>query len=177
MQAYLQRQQLKQALFDKRFKVYQETIAYLKTLIDLRGNIDQLRYHVFRTESDPGQFLFAPDVFDFIKDVGRTGLKYNDLQMELERLTSVTSIRVTGSNQLEREHRFNESLARIQPLQNEVRTIEAKIVRLLEGEARRVFLPDLKLGYDPSWLRRLIARINRWVDHDQPVKLASRYDS
>lgn len=177
MQAYLQRQQQKQTLFDRRFKVYQETIAYLMTMLQLRGETDLPRYQVFRTETDPGEFMFASDVFDFIEDVGRTGLEYWRLRGEIRDHTIVTSNRITGSNEVERDRRFSESLAKIPLLQQEVRRIEAKIVRLVEGEAKAVFVPYLRLHYGQSWLRRLSGRINRWVDDDQPVKLASRYDS
>jgi hypothetical protein len=177
MQAYLQRQQRKQTLFDRRFKVYQETIAYLMTMLQLREDADLARYQVFRTETDPGEFMFASDVFDFIKDVGRTGLEYWRLQGEIRDHTIVTSNRITGSNQVECDRRFSESLAKIPLLQHEVRRIKAEIVRLVEGEAKAVFVPYLRLHYGQSWLRRLSGRVNRWVDDDQPVKLASRYDS
>ena len=53
MQYYLQKQQQKQALFEKRFKVYEETLSYLvvmmndeETMTDVRT--DLLRYQQFR---------------------------------------------------------------------------------------------------------------------------------
>lgn len=41
--------------------------------------------------------------------------------------------------------------------------------------AEVVFLPYLQLHHE-RWLTRLFARINRWVNEEQPNRLASRYD-
>ena len=168
MQRHLQRQQQTQTLFDKRFKVYESTIAYLTNILQLDGKTDIPLYQEFRTNTDPSEFMFGSDVFTFIKDVGWTGLDFRRIQMELDHHTVMTNNRVMGSDPAEDDRRLNESLAQIPVLQRQVRETEGKLGRLLGGEAKSVFLPYLKLHHDQGRLARFIARVNRWVVQEQP---------
>jgi hypothetical protein len=55
MQAYLQRQQLKQNLFDRRFTVYEETLTYLVTMLQLDGETDLEHYKAFGKPQTPAR--------------------------------------------------------------------------------------------------------------------------
>jgi hypothetical protein len=177
MQWHLQRQKQTQDLFEKRFKVYETTLDYLRLMSTYDGKTDLTQYHAFRTDTDPAEFMFGSDVFTFITDVGQTGLEFRRFQRELDHHVLTTQTRVTGSNQAEMDRRFNESLLMIPTLQDQVERIERRVIVLLEGETKRVFRRYLTLHHDRTWLVRAARRINRLVDENQPEKLATRYDS
>jgi hypothetical protein len=54
--------------------------------------------------------------------------------------------------------------------------VTLELTRRLTEDVESIFRPYLQLHQQQSWLARFIARLNRWVDSDQPAAMASRYD-
>src|SRR5271157_5328725 len=65
MQWYLQKQHLKQNLFEKRWKVYAGVHDYLMAVYMTQGMQDT-PYDQFCRDTAPGEFLFQPKVWDYI---------------------------------------------------------------------------------------------------------------
>jgi hypothetical protein len=51
-----------------------------------------------------------------------------------------------------------------------------ELTRRLTDDVEPIFRPYLQLLQQRSWFARFIARLNRWVDSDQPAAMGSRYD-
>jgi len=51
-----------------------------------------------------------------------------------------------------------------------------ELTRRLTNDVEPIFRPYLQIHQQQSWLARFTARLNRWVDTDQPTVMASRYD-
>jgi len=156
VQAYIQRQKQKQDLFDKRFKIYEEAIAYLVLKLHDLGKCNmQTHLDQYRKNTDSAEWLFGSDVFEHIKEIGGTGLELHRVQGELEHCIASTSVRVTGSQQDDMDRRFNDCLDRIGPLNHEVHELLLKAIRFFEGETKRIFTPYLKLHHNLPWHVRL----------------------
>jgi hypothetical protein len=147
MQFYLQREQAKQSLFDKRFTVYTAVEAYLHSLLSTpydgkeeeSAAYKKKQYRRFVRDTRQVEFLFGPEVVRFIE--------------ESKQLDSVLSTHPEGDDD------WADAMLTV---------VDKTIVDLVE-----VFRPYLQLHYEESWPARLFARINRWVD-DEPALMASR---
>src|ERR1039458_7664385 len=69
MQRHLQKQQLKQNLFEKRWKVYTGVQDYLAAILREDGNDLLGPYPQFRRDTDPGELLFSRAVWEHINAV------------------------------------------------------------------------------------------------------------
>jgi hypothetical protein len=71
MQFYLQRRQLEQSLFDKRFAVYSAVRRFLMECSQASLGIlkDDPAYRLFQRDTPPAKFLFGDDVSDLLAQV------------------------------------------------------------------------------------------------------------
>ena len=76
-QAHLQRQQLRQNLFDKRFGVYLALSQFLNTLSELGKSLDAAQ---LLQSTNQAEFLFNPEVEEFLKEVYRRAHKLQSLK-------------------------------------------------------------------------------------------------
>lgn len=75
-QRHLQKQHLKQNLFEKRWKVYAAIQDYLMALLST-GEMDlSSTYGQFRHDTDPGEVLFNKRAWEHITALGIAGMKY-----------------------------------------------------------------------------------------------------
>jgi hypothetical protein len=147
MQYYVQRQQQKQALFEKRFKIYLDVRRFLSIVLKNIGKpIDDDAYQRFCEEMRPARFLFGSDVLTYLNQV------HSDI------------------SHVDSEHG---TIKRVGWEDDD----EFKVQLRWGRDAERVFRPYLYIHHDETWLVRLGRRINRWVEEDQPAALASRYDA
>lgn len=69
-QAYLQRQHLKQQLFEKRFEVYSAVRAFLSVALQSHDSgFDARDYRMFTSKIKPAKYLFGSDVRQLIREV------------------------------------------------------------------------------------------------------------
>jgi hypothetical protein len=166
MQWYLQKQHLQQNLYDKRFRVFMGLRTYLCTLTDHEGHLSDLSaYNQFHYDTDPALFLFGHEVTTYLKhidDIAMT-LVRRTAQIEIDTLAPTSTLAPDSKPTLE--------------LQLEAQKILVELYHAVLDGMYTVFRPYLQLHYEQRWLVRFIARVNQWVDQDQPAALASRYDA
>jgi hypothetical protein len=92
MQAYLQRQSLKQHLFEKRFEVYKAVREYMEFVVHSNGCLDLTLYDSFKSQTAPAKFLFGADVQFIIDDIKKhVTLADNEYEeLETQRLIDPT---------------------------------------------------------------------------------------
>jgi hypothetical protein len=136
-QSYLQRQQLKQDLFEKRFAIYAFVKEYLTGAVlgdrELNPN--------FVNKTRPAEFLFGPEVLTFIDEAH--------------------TLAMTLASHREEDDEWAEA------------TLKG-VERTAYDEFERVFRPYLQLHQEESWIARLMARLNRWIDQEVPAAMAAR---
>jgi hypothetical protein len=84
MQYYLQRQQQRQDLFAKRFAVYEVTKDYLLKVLDSGVDVSSHEYEAFDRAIDPAEWLFGPDVKDYLRELRRLSVKWNETEQAYE---------------------------------------------------------------------------------------------
>jgi hypothetical protein len=150
MQYYVQRQQMKQQLFDNRFEGYTVIKAYLVNVLieaeeyekeDTKKNQEK-QYRRYAKAMSQAEFLFGPEVLRFVQDFRN---------LDLERKTH--------------PHGEDEWCDATLELTRRVDDVDS------------IFRPYLQLHYEQSWLARFIARVKRWVDQDLPASMASHHNS
>ena len=103
MQRHLQKQQLKQNLFEKRWKVYTGVQDYLAAILREDGNDLLGPYPQFRRDTDPGELLFSRAVWEHINAVGEAGLGFRTARSKVKHhgtlamLQSVRGMRAKNS--------------------------------------------------------------------------------
>jgi hypothetical protein len=135
MQYYLQRQQQKQNLFDKRFQVYKQLNAYTDFVTHSNGDMNMERFATFLTETAPATFLFGSDVENVIAALTEMVSKAGEEYEGLEYHQGVDPTFIIDSKRLPL---FRDCLI---------------LVKTIED----AFRPYLKLHHDKRWLNRLFA--------------------
>jgi hypothetical protein len=156
MQYYLQKQQWKQSLYDKRYAVFRSVAHYWRELVSSNGVPSLSAKQRFFDHISHARFLFSADVVNF-----------------LEEYYAVTEKYCLESGRLRLEHGLTLPVA---DLRNEVEAVRKEVDRLAGLKNDEVFAPYLQLHHEQGWLARFIARANRWVD-EAPDRMASRYES
>jgi hypothetical protein len=146
MQYYLQRQQLKQDLFDKRFNVYRAVMDLTKDIIGNDDPMTQDYMQKFQLETAPSGFLFGRNVGEFMKDLSERYLRIFLLQLDQRRYIEHGEGAFVSNHQL-----F---------------TLKAEFHQFLVLNLSAPFAPYLQLHHDKNWFARLKARIDRWMDED-----------
>lgn len=126
-QSRLQRRQLQQAVFEKRYAVYQRVLEFLRLASNSAPTFPQIIS--FRQETDHAKFLFGRRVQDFLKEVFT---KANRLHVVTEELK-------VHPGDVERI--------------NELNSLETWFVDAFQG-IDAAFTPDLKLYDDPGRMSR-----------------------
>lgn len=167
MQYYLQRQQQKQNLFDKRLRVFSAIHEFWLVSIIYWQTVDDTTLHELISGIRPSLFLFGADVNQYVKEIDDIA---RQLEANLRTLSRLNKTDVTpGYGSAEWLDARNAANTKTVPLRYKLHE--------LVGQSEERFSPYLQLHYDRSWFRRFIARINRWVNQEQPNTLASRYDT
>ena len=68
-QWWLQKKQLNQGLFDKRYIVYRAVQEFILHVVAVKGKLDRKSLDAFRLSTAHSEFLFHKDVTDFIEEV------------------------------------------------------------------------------------------------------------
>lgn len=155
MQWYLQRLNLKQALYDKRFSVRQHVLKYFSTTYTAEHPIEREFADAVRLTSYHARDLFGSDVTEFLNRISD-----DHTRTYLKKVACDAAIaRGEGSDIFMKE--YNEAQARL-------RDDCAQITD--------VFGPYLQLHNDQPFLVRLEARTDRYFDRWDRI-LASRRDN
>jgi hypothetical protein len=157
MQAHLQRLNLKQALYDRRFTVRQHLLELHSKNIKTNGELDDETLSALTLSVQHAQNLFGSDVTDFMITFGDNMVKANQKRQE----ANTANMAGTLTTELMRES-------------NDAMSVSFRdYMHITE-----VFKPYLKLHDDKSWLARFASRLNRWVNEEVPEKMkSSRYPS
>ena len=188
-QWYLQTKRAKQDLFDKRFHVYEAVVKYLDTLVATQGKVEDHDHGEFRRETDPGEFLFGSDVWQFLVELRKTGVTFESLRREHSDYVAAAMApdQTTRANLIatycvepedlthpdEFERQYQNILKQIPILQTQIQEMFVKTCRM-SGQSRQVFHPYLQLHYDHNVFARFAASVKRFVDEDVPAKFASK---
>jgi len=156
-QAYLQRQQLKQDLYDKRFRVYRSLVDYWITFTESRGIVELDTLKTLYAELGHAQWLFGPDVIAFLEEFDTVTRR---LRKEIE----------------DRNGMLAQGIPEDLALKCDIETLTEHFDLMVGKQAEAVMTPYLQIYKERCWLVRFIARVNQWVDQDQPASLASRYN-
>jgi hypothetical protein len=156
MQAYLQRQQLKQNLYDRRFNVRQGVLDLYYHNVSAELSNDPQFSLTFYTTFQHALNLFGSDVIDYIKSFGAQLRELHERDDALRQAAMKGQV----SDQLERERN---------DLYN---AVNKELVRM-----NSVFDPYLQLYSDQGWFTRLAHRMDWWVNQEIPADLKSRYQS
>jgi hypothetical protein len=139
MQWHIQKQNLRQQRFAKRFEVYQAVCRFLPTLANAHGKFQRIEYDNFRTGISPAKFLFGPDVTNFIHDIHppeRVDVdagSYGELRwLDVKKLSDPPGLDGDDDAQLKVEETFEH----------------------LERRAESVFGPYLNLHSDQGWIEQ-----------------------
>jgi len=155
-QAHLQRQQLKQDLYDKRSRVYRSVVDYWITFTKNRGLVELDVLKMLYAELGHAQWLFGSDVVAFL------------VQFDVVNRTLRTKIE-------DRNGMRAQGLSENATLNRDIETLTERFDVMIGKQAEAVMTPYLQIYKERGWLARFIASVNRWVDQDQPTSLASRY--
>jgi len=68
-QLWLQKKQLSQELFDKRYVVYRAIQEFILRVVAAKGKLNRESVDAFRLSTAHSEFLFRRDVMDFIEEV------------------------------------------------------------------------------------------------------------
>jgi Na+-transporting NADH:ubiquinone oxidoreductase subunit NqrC len=160
VQLYLQRKQQQQDLFDKRYKVYAAEQQLLASVLNHTTRAKtEAAIQTFLDDTSHALFLFGPEI--------------------LQTLNAVTQRAVSMS--------INESLIDNRKVQFGSDTDVTELILTRTGILRDIlqlrtdqpalFRPYLQIHHQGSWPVRLKRRIDRWMDSEVPVKLATRNDA
>ena len=167
IQVYLQRQQLRQNLFDKRFKVYTETSALISVMHSrlLDRTLFDAETVRFAHEVAHHPFLFGSDVAGYLWKLTVLAFKLSDFQLQVQST-------IGGENPNFQALTTLEDFPNLFSKLNDIR-IE------LDEAARaqnHVFGPYLTLYHEQGWAVRLKRRIDIWME-TQAAALDARYRS
>jgi hypothetical protein len=143
-QARLQNRQLKQDVFDKRFKVYIGVQYYVVSL--LRDDDEQsdrfASYRQFRSETDPGEFLFKKEVWVYIESIGNIGTRFRTAQSQVK----AHSVTVQPSiHPINNQDWLTEAATRLDQAQQEEEKLRQLITQAFETGIKSAFAKDLQL--------------------------------
>jgi len=164
MQRHLQKQQLKQNLFEKRFAVYE---AIKRHLVESMGEYPTWVWHLVNFPMK-GQaiFLFGADMVDFCAELDALIRRWDWAFSQCCEIDPESG-----------EKKLKEHTSETEGLFREMRLAREAIGMPMIEKLEQLCSPYLQLQHARNWLARLIARLDRWVDQEQPAKMASRYNS
>lgn len=149
MQYYLQKQQLKQDLYDKRFRVF---YAIQKVLSQPEVPPDPSRFLTdLERETAEAGFLFSHEIKYLIQEIGST---LNALSHAYVQRTAPVPQPDAGT------HEYSD--------------IEAKFYISLPVKVERFFAPYLQLYHEQGWFAWCKARAEGWMETED-TRLNSRY--
>ncbi len=169
MQRHLLKEQLKQNLYEKRWKVYQELMGHIEhALQEEGGNIDRLSISIDTVQliTENAQFLFGPEVMVVILDVTLTllSMEKNDLLIQ-EYKQSHPEFQQTSPTPSIPE--YNTIITK---QQHNLATL-----RRLRSSSHNVIQPYLQLHHWKNPVKRLIDRASKWMESNSQM-FDSRYD-
>lgn len=173
MQYYLQRQQFKQDLYEKRFGVYEGVQAYVIAMLQTAGKTDIPAYQQFRKSTDPAEFLFGSDVWEYVQQIGKIGLDFRAAEQRYEHYDRILHTPLVNPDEAFRR-RYDEALAGHQRLMDETSEFMTKVTREHEGGFKAAFRPYLKLFPERCLFGRLKDAVDLWMQQRDSV-MASRY--
>lgn len=143
MQYYLQKQHLKQQLFERRFQVYSAVREFLSHALRGYAPLDNDAYQRFYLETRPAKFLFGSDVADFIREI-RNGIS----------------------------HEENDGGAIVRYVEpDDADNPDDPLTTLMKWghQAEVTFGRYLRVHHDRWWLARLKARLDEWMESEERV--------
>jgi hypothetical protein len=165
----LQKQHLKQNLFDKRYKVYAAIDTFLTSVINVDGAMDGKAVRALRFETAHAEFLFGKDVIDFIGMIFQHSMDLAVIKARIDRHVA-------------EYHRFRsgESSTFDVPegeLLTELTKSHAQLMEWIitaQVQCNEVFRSDLLLHHERPWYSRLKVALDHWIE-SADVLLKSRY--
>jgi hypothetical protein len=149
VQVHLQREKMRQDLYDKRFAVYWAIVEFDRALI---GNDDATSYEnvtTLHTLTAHTGFLFGTDVVDFVAQVHHKLNHIFDLELKQRRFIE------------DKEGEFV-SMSKISSLKFE-------LFSFIEVNCGLRFAPYLRLQHRDGWMLRLKATVDQWMDRTQAI--------
>jgi hypothetical protein len=145
MQRHLQKRQLTQDLFEKRWKIYSGVQDYLAALLrEDSGDDLYAPYRQFRLDTDPGQFLFGKAVWEHIEAIGQTGVRFRTVRKKVKDHGLIAHAPVTPITP-DDQHWHNEAVSKLIAAQQEEDELRHSIVEAFEGGNKDVFTRDLRI--------------------------------
>jgi hypothetical protein len=141
----LQKRQLDQDLFEKRWKVYSGLQNYLVALLR-EDEADDLYapYRPFRLDTDPGEFLFGEAMWKYIKKVGDTGVRFRTVRSLVKQHSIIVHAPgrpINGDNQ-----QWLNAVSKLDEAQQEEDELRRSITQAFEGGAKDRFAKYLRIG-------------------------------
>ena len=145
MQWWLQKRQLKQDRFDRLLSVYQGVLNYVVAL--LRGEAEPEHspsYRQFRAETDPGEFLFGADIWDYIKGIGEIGLRFRRSEREMKAHRVLSEEAIIPPDPVLQKRRDAATVKYCDAEQEHERLMSA-LIGAIEGGVKSKFTKDLQI--------------------------------
>jgi hypothetical protein len=168
MQRHLQKQQLKQNLFDKRYKVYAATDTFLTNVMNVNGAMDVQATQTFRLETAHAEFLFGDDITDFIGLIFRNSL-------DLALVTKQIDLHVAAHENFKegRSNDFDVPLMKLTDLMPQKVELLDRFIKA-QAERNRKFRPYLVLNRDLPWYARFERDLNALVERLDEVLMSTK---
>lgn len=166
VQFRIQKKQLQQDVFEKRFVVYSATRTLLVDLLRPEGPSDADVLSRFIEETAHCEFLFGKDVVDLRERIIKTA----------SRELGIRAVIGGVGNDDFQEYRVcvEELLSDADPSPSSDETTFTKQLETIQEQVNGVFHRYLQLHNDRNWLVRFIDRLNQWVDGREDVLAAGR---
>lgn len=172
-QLWLQERQLKQDLFEKRWKVYTGVQDYLAAILREDGDDLLGPYPQFRRDTDPGELLFSRAVWEHVNAVGDAGLSFRAARSKVRLHGTLAHASVRPRNVAEDQWR-NEAFSKLGEAQCQEEELRRFLCQAFEGRTKAAFLKDLRLKELDPWYVRLEASMERLADRSEQ-RLDSQY--
>jgi nicotinamide riboside kinase len=167
MQWYLQKQHLKQNLFDKRYSIYAAVDAFLTNVLNANGAMDEHAVNTFRLETAHAEFLFGKDVTDFLGLIHSKAMDLAIVKAQIDR-------------SVEAHRRFQGGESDSAPMEEALAELLESHTDLImwiaaaQQERNNVFR-SLQLHHERPWYSRLKAKLDHWMD-SADVIMSARSD-
>jgi hypothetical protein len=169
LQVALQLEQVKQDLFDKRYKVYEAVDAFLTSVISADGALAGDAIQVFRIRTAHAEFLFGTDITDFIGEIFEKSMQAALLKAQIDRHVAAHDRFQSGESDTPAV-RAGEFLI---DLQASHAPLMSWVIKAQTDQNAR-FHSYLQLHREGRWYTRPRTRIDRWME-SADMSMESRY--
>jgi hypothetical protein len=170
MQYYIQRQHLKQNLFEKRHKVYTATQKFIRAVLDNNGTpLEGNLVEEFLDETAHSAFLFGREVSSWLNTIAAKAIDLGLTKSKIDHYVDLHDRFQAGCVEVPK----TEEIELPTLLKSHVEGIGWMGAK--RGELNQVFQPYLQLYHEGNGLTRFVAAADAWVE-SRSATLDRRYD-